>query len=316
MANEVVVGFVGLGTMGARMASNLQKAGYKLVVHDLHRQAASHHLQAGATWAETPKALAAQCDVIFSSLPEPPDVEAVAIGIDGLLEGMKKGSAYFDLSTNSPSVVRKLNAAFAEKGADMLDAPVSGGPQGAASRKLAIWVGGDKGAYDRFKPVLDAMGDKAAYIGPIGAATVAKLVHNMSGYAITCALAETFALGVKAGVEPLALWNAVRQGAGGRRQTFDILIDQFLPGKYDPPAFALKLAHKDVSLANALGRELGMPMRMCNLALAEMTEAMNRGWEGRDSRVVMLLSQERAGVEIAVDPERMKGALAAKAAEK
>ena len=156
----------------------------------------------------------------------------------------------------------------------------------------------------------------AAPIGPIGAATVAKLVHNMSGYAIVCALAETFALGVKAGVEPLALWNAVRQGAGGRRQTFDVLIDQFLPGKYDPPSFALKLAHKDVSLANALGRELGMPMRMCNLALAEMTEAMNRGWEGRDSRVVMLLQQERAGVNVAVDPERMKEALAAKAAEK
>jgi 3-hydroxyisobutyrate dehydrogenase len=316
MANEIVVGFVGLGTMGGKMASNLQKAGYRLVVHELHRQSASHHLQAGATWAETPKALAAQCDVIFSSLPEPPDVEAVAIGADGLLEGMKNGAAYFDLSTNSPGVVKKLNAAFAEKGAYMLDAPVSGGPQGAASGRLAIWVGGDKGAYDRFKPVLDAMGDRAAYIGPIGSATVAKLVHNMSGYAITCALAETFALGVKAGVEPLALWNAVRQGAGGRRQTFDILIDQFLPGKYDPPAFALKLAHKDVSLANALGRELGMPMRMCNLALAEMTEAMARGWEGRDSRVVMLLQQERAGVNVAVDPERMKDALAAKAAEK
>jgi 3-hydroxyisobutyrate dehydrogenase len=160
------------------------------------------------------------------------------------------------------------------------------------------------------------MGDRAAYIGPIGSATVAKLVHNMSGYAITCALAETFAMGVKAGVEPLALWNAVRQGAGGRRLTFDVLIDQFLPGKYDPPAFALKLAHKDVSLANALGRELGIPMRMCNLALAEMTEAMNRGWEGRDSRVVMLLQQERAGVTIAVEPERMKEALAAREAEK
>ena len=314
MANETV-GFIGLGTMGARMATNLQKAGYKLVVHDLYRQSASHHLQAGATWAATPKALAEQCDVIFSSLPEPPDVEAVAAGDDGLVAGVKKGAAWFDLSTNSPSVVKRLNAAFAEKGAHMLDAPVSGGPQGAASGRLAIWVGGDKGAYDRFKPVLDAMGDRAAYIGPIGAATVAKLVHNMSGYAITCALAETFALGVKAGVEPLALWNAVRQGAGGRRQTFDILIDQFLPGTYDPPAFALKLAHKDVSLANALGRELGMPMRMCNLALAEMTEAMNRGWEGRDSRVVMLLQQERAGVEIAVEPERMKEALAAKAKE-
>jgi 3-hydroxyisobutyrate dehydrogenase-like beta-hydroxyacid dehydrogenase len=250
--------------------------------------------------------------VIFSSLPEPADVEAVALGPDGLVAGIKPGAAYFDLSTNAPSVVKKLHSAFAEKGAHMLDAPVSGGPTGAASRKLAIWVGGDEGAFKAHKAVLDAMGDKAAYIGAIGSATVAKLVHNMSGYAVVCALAETFAMGVKAGVEPLALWQAVRQGAAGRRFTFDALIDQFLPGTYDPPAFSLKLAHKDVSLANALGRELGVPMRLCNLTLAEMTEAMGRGWGGRDSRVVMKLSQERAGVDIAVDAERMREALAAK----
>src|SRR6266446_919038 len=197
--DSMVVGFVGLGTMGSRMAANVQKAGLKLVVHDLHRQAASHHVNAGAIWADSPRALASQADVIFSSLPEPADVEAVALGPDGLIAGIRPGAAYFDLSTNSPSVVKAIHAAFAEKGAHMLDAPVSGGPAGAASRKLAIWVGGDK----------------AAYIGPIGSATVAKLVHNMSGYAIICALAETFTLGVKAGVEPLALWQAVRQ-VGGR----------------------------------------------------------------------------------------------------
>jgi 3-hydroxyisobutyrate dehydrogenase-like beta-hydroxyacid dehydrogenase len=309
-SDKITIGFVGLGTMGGRMAANLQKAGFRLVVHDLQRQVASHHLNAGAIWAESPRSLAEQADVIFSSLPEPSDVEAVALSPDGLLAGIKPGAAYFDLSTNSPSVVKKLHAAFASKGAHMLDAPVSGGPAGAASRKLAIWVGGDEQAFNTHKAVLDAMGDKAAYIGPIGSATVAKLVHNMSGYAIVCALAETFALGVKAGVEPLALWQAVRQGAVGRRFTFDALIDQFLPGTYDPPAFALKLAHKDVALANALGRELGLPMRMCNLALAEMTEALGRGWGGRDSRAVMLLQQERAGIEIAVDPERMRQALA------
>ena len=307
--DNVVVGFVGLGTMGGRMAANVQRAGFKLVVHDLHRQAASHHLAAGAIWADSPRALAREADVIFSSLPEPSDVEAVALAGDGLIAGIKPGAAYFDLSTNSLSVVKKLNAAFALKGAHMLDAPVSGGPAGAASRKLAIWVGGDENVFDRHN-LLDAIGDKAAYIGPIGSATVAKLVHNMSGYALVCALAETFTMGVKAGVEPLALWQAVRQGAAGRRFTFDALIDQFLPGKYDPPAFALKLAHKDVSLANALGRDLGVPMRMCNLTLAEMTEALARGWGGRDSRSVMLLQQERAGVKIAVDPERLGEALA------
>jgi 3-hydroxyisobutyrate dehydrogenase len=308
--DNIVVGFVGLGTMGSRMAANLQKAGFKLVVHDLHRQAASHHLNAGAIWADSPRALASEADVIFSSLPEPADVEAVALGPDGLIAGIKPGAAYFDLSTNSPSVVKALHAAFVEKGAHMLEAPVSGGPAGAASRKLAIWVGGDENIFKAHKAVLDAIGDKAAYIGPIGSATVAKLVHNMSGYAVVCALAETFALGVKAGVEPLALWQAVRQGAVGRRLTFDALIDQFLPGTYDPPAFALKLAHKDVALANALGRELGMPMRICNLAFAEMTEALARGWGARDSRAVMLLQQERAGVEIAVEPERLREALA------
>jgi 3-hydroxyisobutyrate dehydrogenase len=306
--DTILVGFVGLGTMGGKMAANLQTAGYKLVVHDIHRQAASPHLNAGAIWADSPRALAVQVDVIFTSLPEPHDVEAVALGPEGLLAGMKPDAAYFDLSTNSPLVVRRLADAFAAKNAHMLDAPVSGGPAGATSRKLAIWVGGDESVFQKHKAVLDAIGDRAAYIGPIGSATVAKLVHNLSGYAVVCALAETFTMGVKAGVDPLTLWQAVRQGAGGRRLTFDGLLDQFLPGKYDPPAFTLKLAHKDVSLATALGRELGVPMRMCNLALAEMTEALNRGWEGRDSRSVMLLQQERAGVQIAVDPERLKQA--------
>jgi len=231
----------------------------------------------------------------LTSLPVPADVEQVALGPNGLIEGMRPDTAFFDMSTNSVAVVRKINAAFAEKNLYMLDSPVSGGPSGAASGKMAIWVGGDKAAFDQYKAVLDAMGDRPAYIGQIGSATVAKLVHNMSGYAIVCALAETFTLGVKAGMDPLTLWQAVRQGAVGRRFTFDALIDQFLPGEYDPPAFALKLAHKDVSLANALGRELGMPMRLCNLTLAEMTEALARGWGGRDSRVVMLLQQERAG---------------------
>ena len=140
--DSMLVGFIGLGTMGGPMAANLQKAGYKLVVHDLHRQAASHHLAAGAQWAESPAALARKTEVIFSSLPEPSDVEAVALGPDGLISGMKAGSAYFDLSTNAPSLVKKLHTAFSEKGLHMLDAPVSGGPAGAKSGKLAIWVGG------------------------------------------------------------------------------------------------------------------------------------------------------------------------------
>ena len=210
------VGFIGLGTMGASMAANLQKAGYELVVHDIRRAAAERHMAAGAVWADSPKALAEQCEVIFTSLPGPPEVEEVALGQNGLLAGMKDGSAYFDLSTNSPTLVRELNRRFAEKHVYMLDAPVSGGPRGAASGRLALWVGGDEQIFNRHKKVLDAIGDQARYIGPIGAGSVAKLVHNCAGYAIQTCLAEVFTMGVKAGVEPLALWEAVRQGAGGQ----------------------------------------------------------------------------------------------------
>jgi 3-hydroxyisobutyrate dehydrogenase len=304
------VGFIGLGTMGAHMARNLQKAGAKLVVHDARRAAAEPHLAAGAVWADSPRKVAEAAEVVFTSLPGPPEVEAVALGTDGLAAGLRKGSAYFDLSTNSPTVVRKIHAAFAERGLHMLDAPVSGGPKGAESGKLALWVGGERAIFDRHKALLDAIGDRARYVGPIGAGSVAKLVHNCAGYALQTVLAEVFTLGVKGGVEPLALFEAVRQGAQGRRRTFDGVIDQFLPNVYDPPSFALKLAHKDVTLATALGRELGVPMRLCNMALEEMTEAMNRGWAHRDSRVAMLLQEERAGVSIAVDPAKVKDAVA------
>ena len=206
-------------------------------------------------------------------------------------------------------MVRKIHAAFAERDVYMLDSPVSGGPRGARTGKLALWVGGDEQIFNRHKGALDAMGDKARYVGPIGAGSVAKLVHNGAGYCIQTALAEMFTVGVKAGVEPLALWEAVREGASGRRRTFDGLIDQFLPGKYEPAAFALRLAHKDMSLATQLGRDFNVPMRVANLALAELSEALNRGWGHRDSRSPMLLQEERAGVEIRVDEQRLKEAL-------
>lgn len=299
------VGFVGLGIMGASLAANVQKAGHSLTVHDVRRDAAAKHIANGATWADSPKAVAAASDVVLTSLPGPPEVEAVALGDTGLLAGMKAGASYFDLSTNSRATVRKINAAFAEKGAHMFDAPVSGGPKGAFTGKLAIWVGGDKAIFERDRAALDAMGDQVRYVGTIGQATVAKLVHNCAGYALTVALGEVFTMGIKAGVDPADLFEAVRQGALGRRRTFDGLLDQFLPGTYDPPAFQLRHAHKDVSLATQLAREVGVPMRLSNLTLEEMTEALGRGWGHLDSRSILKLQQERAGVDVKVPDDRM-----------
>ena len=289
------IGFIGLGLMGGPMAANLLKAGFALNVFDLKKVSLP-----GSTWTEKP---AGDVDIVFTSLPGPPEVEAVSKQI---LKDAKRGTVWFDLSTNSVEVVRKLHSECKAKGLEMLDAPVSGGTAGAKSGKLALWVGGDEAAYRRCLPVLKALADEPFYVGPIGAGTIAKLAHNVSTFTVHTALAEAFTMGVKAGVEPLALYRALRQGASGRARTFDRLAEKFLPGTYDPPTFALKLAHKDVSLAVALGKSVGVPMKAAEHALAELDAAMARGWGERDSRIVMTLQEERAGVSVRVPPERLK----------
>ena len=303
------VGFIGLGTMGASMAYNCLQGGNEMVVHDIRRESATRHLEAGAVWADSPREVAESSEIVFTSLPGPTEVEAVGLGEDGILEGMSEGKVYFDLSTSTPTLIRRIHEQAAARGIHVLDAPVSGGPRGAASRNLAIWVGGDREVFDRCKPVLDSIGDKAYYVGPIGCGAIAKLVHNCTGYIVQAALAEVFTMGVKAGVEPLALWQAVRKGAQGRRGTFEGLAEHLLPGKFDPPDFALRLARKDVDLAVGVGREYDVPMRLAQLTLQEMTEALNRGWGNRDSRVAMLLQEERAGVEVRVEEALLNAVL-------
>ena len=248
----------------------------------------------------------------MSSLPGPPEIETVALdGKDGLIAGLREGSVYFDLSTNSPTLIRKIHEIFSEHGAYVFDAPVSGGPKGAISGKLAIWVGGDEAVFNCNRAYLDAMGDQVKYIGEIGAGAIAKLVHNSAGYAIQAAITEVFTAGVKAGVPPLALWGAIRQGARGRVRTFDSLGDHFLINHYDPPDFSLKLAHKVISLACELGRDVEVPMRLINLTQQEMREALNRDWGHRDSRSYLLLQQERAGIQVEENVDDVAAILAA-----
>jgi len=303
------IGFIGVGTMGGPMASSLLAAGHELYVNDLRPEAVTRLVAGGATPKATAREVGDASDVVFTSLPGPVEFQDVALGANGLVHGLKPGAVLFDLTTNAPSTIRSVHLIFKDRGLHLLDAPVSGGPKGAKTRTLAIWVGGDRGIYDRFEPLLRDIGNQPAYIGAIGVASVAKLVHNCAGYAIQTALAEVFTMGVKGGVDPLVLWRVVRQGFVGRARVFDRLADQFLPGVFDPPNFTLRLAHKDVSLATSLGRELGVPMRLSNLALEELTEAVGRGWSERDSRVAMLLQEERAGVEIKVSAESIQEVL-------
>ena len=302
-------GFIGLGRMGRGMALNLLRSGVDLLVFDKNAEAVKPLTENGAESAASVGDIARQASVIFTSLPGPVEVEEVILGPDGVLDNTRPDLVLFELSTSSLSLARRIYDAFKSKGASMLDAPVSGGPAGAASGQLALWVGGDKEVYDRHLNLLQAIGHAPHYVGPIGAGTVTKLAHNMVGYMIMLSLAETFSMAVKADVDPLELWKALRLGAVGKRSPLDLLIDQFLPAKYEPAAFALKLAHKDVSLATSLGRELGVPMRLANLTMEEMTEALAHGFAEQDSRSFLKLQLERAGVRIAVPPDRLQEAI-------
>ena len=303
------VGFIGLGAMGRGMAANLQKAGFALAVHDINRQAAEPFVAKGADWAVTPRALAVACDVVLTSLPTPADVKSVIAGENGLMAGFRADSAWFDLSTNAVDVVRALHADCAMAGVSFLDAPVSGGPAGAASGRMAIWVGGDQEGFERHRAVLDAMADQVRYIGEIGAGTIAKLVHNAASVILNAGLIEVFSMGVKAGVEPLALWEAIRQGAMGRQRAFEMLGTRFLHGKFTPANFALRLLNKDMQLALQLGREVSVPMRLANMAATELTEALNRGWGDLDSQAFLDVQRERAGIaKIEIPIERIKAA--------
>lgn len=281
------IGFIGLGAMGRHMAARLAAAGHELRTYDLNGKGNCSSSREAATGVE----------VVFTSLPGPAEVEAVARDISGV-------KAWFDTSTNSPEVVRRI-----AKTHPLLDAPVSGGPKGAESGKLAIWIGGDESLFNTYLSLIRILGDQPCYVGPIGAGTIAKLAHNMASFTIQAALAEIMTLGVKAGVEPVALFKAIRQGASGRKRTFDRLPEHFLPGKYDPPAFTVDLALKDVTLAMELARANGVPMKIGQVAMDELAAAKARGWGQRDSRVAMTLQEERAGVSVKVPPERLQGIL-------
>lgn len=300
------LGFIGVGNMGAGMANNLIKAGHSLTIHELVRERATPLLEQGAKWADSPREVAEASEITFTSLPAPVDMEAVALGEAGVLEGSKPGSVYIDLSSNSVSLVRRAYEAFAAKGVHMLDAPVSGGVAGARSGRLAVMVGGDEAVFQRVKPVLDDFGDNVVYCGGIGAGSVCKLMHNTISAVTSQAISECFTLGAKAGVELKPMWETVRRGAFGRGAGgIHGLPDTWFNGEFEPDwekgFFAIKLMRKDVGLATQLAREYDVPMSLANLAEQELVEAINRGWGDDPTNKVRLLQEDRASVQLRGD---------------
>jgi 3-hydroxyisobutyrate dehydrogenase len=304
------IGFIGLGNMGGGMAGNIQRAGYPMIVYDLREAATRPFLEGGARLGNSPADVASRSEIILTSLPGPREVEMVATGPEGILQGMTAGSVYIDLSTSRPTLIREIEPQFRAKGVHVLDAPVSGGKSGARSRNLAVMVGGEREVFDRVKPLLDAFGDKVYYAGSIGAGSVAKLVHNMIGHGVRQAIAEGLTLGIKAGVDAESLWECVRRGSLGRMSVLhEGVAGTVFRGEFEPANFALSLARKDIGLATDLGREFDVPMPVANLAEQIAIEAMNRGWGEMDSSVTFRLQEERSGVEV-----RASGVDAAKAA--
>ncbi|HJY82017.1 MAG TPA: NAD(P)-dependent oxidoreductase [Candidatus Binatia bacterium] len=253
-------GFIGVGNMGNPMALNLVKAGHSLLVHDIRREAAANLEEAGATWVNSPREAATGVEATFFSLPMPADVERVVLADNGVLAGMRSGGTIIDMSTNSPSVVRSLAEKTKAKGVTFLDAPVSGGVRGARNATLAIMVGGDKAVYDKYESVLKAIGANVFHCGDTGAGNVVKLVNNMLAFIHMMGAAEAVILGTKAGVDPNILWQAVKASSGGsfvwESGTRAILRDRLAP------TFTVDLASKDISLATALAKEIGVPLKM------------------------------------------------------
>ena len=290
------VGFIGVGYMGRHMARNIARGRHQLTVFDIRRSAADEHLVAGATWAGSPGAVAEATDVVFTSLPRPSDVEEVATGEGGILSGAAPGTAYFDLSTTDPATMHRIAEAARSREVAVLDAPVSGGTAGADKGTLCVMVGGDREAYDRYKPVLDLIGDKAMYCGPLGSGAICKIVNNLISLSVAVVLSEAFTLGVKAGVEPETLFEVV-SGSSGDTQRMRRFPESLFKGNFDP-GFQVDLAAKDVGLATEMGRAVGIPMELSNLVQQRYIEAQGRGWGKADSGAVIRLQEERAGVQV------------------
>jgi 3-hydroxyisobutyrate dehydrogenase-like beta-hydroxyacid dehydrogenase len=290
------VGFIGIGQMGEPMSRHIMEAGHDLTVHDVRRDAANSLLSKGAKWADTPKAVAESCGMVISSLPTPVEVQQIVYGPQGLLSGWKRGDIYVDMSTNSPSLMRQVAKDADAIGVAVLDAPVTGGTQGAQAATLAIMVGGDPRHLEKARPVLQAMGNKILLVGDVGCGNVAKLINNLISLTNNAIDAQAFVLGVKAGIDPHVLWEITRSGTANNwnLQQYPQTLFQ---GNFEP-GFRLSLGCKDIGLAIQLGREYGVPLPVGAAVEQSMLEAKAAGFGEKGVDAVALYMEELVGVKV------------------
>jgi 2-hydroxy-3-oxopropionate reductase len=275
------------------MARNLIKAGHSLVVHSRSRGPVDEIVKAGAKAAASPKDVAAQCDVLITMLPNSPEVEQVALGPNGIIEGARRGLVFLDMSTISPIVSQKIGKALEAKGVAMLDAPVSGGEKGAIDGALSIMVGGDKSVFDSVLPIFQAMGKTITLLGPLGMGGFTKLANQIIVAVNLTALAEALTLGKKAGLDRDLLLTALAGGLAGSK-CLEQKRGNYVSNTYNP-GFKIDLHYKDLGLIMESARALGVPLP-ATAVVQELFSAMrvkDRG--GLDHSGIITLLEDLAG---------------------
>jgi 3-hydroxyisobutyrate dehydrogenase-like beta-hydroxyacid dehydrogenase len=256
------IGFIGVGSIGHPMAGQLLAAGHRLIVHDVRPEAAAQLIAGGAAWGESPADVAARSELVATCLPGPAEMEEVCLGARGIVGAIREGGLYVDHTTNSPTLVRRVHGMLAAKGVAMLDAPVSGGTEGARTRDLLVMAGGEPAAFARAGAELDTIARRVLYTGGIGSGSVAKLMRNCASFTLDLVMAECWTVAVKAGVAPETIVEAFKEAALGHMMSLKVRLPAtYLRGNFEP-RFSLKLARKDLSLALELARDTDVPLRL------------------------------------------------------
>ncbi len=290
------VGFLGLGIMGAPMASNLMEAGFELVLYNRTREKAEELAERGAEIAASPREAAEKSDVAITMLPGPTEVEELVVGEDGLLKGAREGSLLVDMSTSSPVLARKLACCAGERGLGMLDAPVSGGDAGAIEGTLSIMVGGSEDDFERARPIFETLGKNVVRVGEAGAGQVAKAANQIVVALTIEAISEALVLGSKAGVDPAKILEALSGGLASN-QVMEIKGAKLLSHDFEPGG-KIEFQRKDLGIALAAAREYGVPLPVTAMVDAMFGALESRGLGDRDHSALLTLLEDWSQHEI------------------
>jgi len=292
------VGYIGLGIMGKSMARNIMKAGHEVVVHNRSRESVNELVGEGAIEGHSPADVAAQVDVVFTNLPDSPDVELVALGKDGIIEGAHEGLIYVDNSTIKPATARKVGKKLAEKGVLMLDAPVSGGDVGAIQGTLTIMVGGSEEALEKVRPVLEAMGKTITHVGGAGDGQIAKAANQIMVAAQMVAMGELLMLAQKAGADPVKVVQAIRGGAAAC-WTLDNKPQRLFAGNR-APGFKAYMQAKDLGIVMDTAREYGIPLPSAAVHAQLYNAMLEMGMAELDNSAVLGVIEKLAGTNLEI----------------